>query len=137
MAPMSTTQRNAFLKEPRIATFVTLYRDGSPAAVPVWFEWDGERARLFTLRTSPKVARLRADPRVCLSVAEPAGMPEVWVTIEGTATVVDGGFALAQRLAPRYYPTDRAQQALAEWGKDPNQWVTVEITPTRIRPMAP
>ncbi|HZQ34908.1 MAG TPA: TIGR03618 family F420-dependent PPOX class oxidoreductase [Dehalococcoidia bacterium] len=137
MAAMTTEQRDAFLRESRIATFVSLYADGAPAAVPVWFEWDGERARLFTGRGSEKVRRLQANPHVALSVAEPVGVPEAWVTIEGIAAVLEDGWALAQRLAPRYYGPERAAQALAEWSKTPEQWVVVEITPRRIRSMAP
>lgn len=137
MAAMTPEQRDAFLREPRIATFISLYGDGTPAAVPVWFEWDGTHARLFTGRRSEKVRRLQGNPRVALCVAEPVGVAEAWVTIEGTAAVLDGGWALAQRLAPRYYAADRAALALAEWSKTPEQWVIVEITPRRIRSMAP
>ena len=75
MAAMTSTQRDAFLREPRIATLITLYGDGSPAAVPVWFEWDGARARLFTGRGSEKIRRVRANPRAALCIAEPAGVP--------------------------------------------------------------
>ncbi len=137
MTAMTTAQRDAFLQEPRIATLISLYADGAPAAVPVWFEWDGARARLFTGRGSEKIRRLRANPRAALCVAEPAGVPEAWVTIEGTAAVLEGGWALAQRLAPRYYTAERAERVLTEWGKTPEQWLIVEITPRRIRSMAP
>lgn len=138
MTSMSPDQRDAFLRAPRVATLVTLHADGAPAAVPVWFEWDGQHARLFTSRTSEKVRRIAADPRACLSIAEPAGVPEAWVTIDGTARVLDeGGLALTQRLAPRYYSAERARQALADWGRDPARWVVVEITPARIRSLAP
>lgn len=136
MAGMTAEQRDAFLREARIAMLISLYADGSPTAVPVWFEWDGERARLFTSRNSEKVRRLRADPRVCLTVAESVGAPEAWVSIEGTAAILEtGGMELAQRLAPRYYPPDKAQKALQEWGAQASQWVVVEIAPRRIRSM--
>lgn len=137
MAAMTPEQRDAFLRAPRIAKLVTLYADGSPTVAPVWFEWDGERARLFTLDTSEKVRRIRRDPRVCLSVEEPTGVAEAWVTIEGTAAIEDGGFALAQRLAPRYYPPAKAATALEDWAKQADRWVTVAVTPRRIRSMAP
>ncbi len=137
MAAMTPEQHDAFLHEARIATLITLYDGGAPAAVPVWFEWDGGRARVFTGRTSEKVRRLQADSRVALCVAAPAGVPEAWVTIEGAAAVLDGGWALAQRLAPRYYNAERAAKALAEWGAKPEQWVVIEIVPRRIRSLAP
>src|SRR5262245_16481781 len=37
MAQMTPEQRAAFLAQARIAKLVTLYADGSPTAVPVWF----------------------------------------------------------------------------------------------------
>ncbi|HLZ72349.1 MAG TPA: TIGR03618 family F420-dependent PPOX class oxidoreductase [Dehalococcoidia bacterium] len=137
MAAMTPAQRDAFLRQPRIAMLITLYDDGAPAAVPVWFEWEGERARIFTGRGSEKIHRVQANARVALCVAEPAGVPEAWVTIEGTAAVLDGGWALAQRLAPRYYRAGQAAKVLAEWGRTPEQWVVIEITPRRIRSLAP
>jgi PPOX class probable F420-dependent enzyme len=138
MAEMTAEQRDAFLNEPRIATLATLTREGAPVAIPIWFEWDGERARMFTGRTSPKVTRIQRDGRVCLTVAEPAGVPEAWVAIEGTASIEEGtGFALAQRLAPRYYPPEQAARTLAEWGRSADNWVTIVVEPRRIRSSAP
>jgi PPOX class probable F420-dependent enzyme len=134
MAGMSVGRREAFLAEARIGVLATLDAGGAPLAIPIWYEWDGERARMFTSGRSPKVARLRRDGRVCLTVAEPAGVPEAWVAIEGVATIEEGtGFALAQRLAPRYYPPEQAERTLVEWGRVAQDWVTIVLEPTRIR----
>jgi PPOX class probable F420-dependent enzyme len=138
MPNMSIEQRNAFLQEVRIATLVTLDRAGAPVPVPVWYEWDGERARLFTSRDSRKVTRIRDDARVSLSVAEPVGVPEAWVSIEGMATVEQaGGFALAERLARRYYTAEKAAAVLPGWERLASQWVVIVIEPSRIRSSAP
>ena len=138
MAEMSDQQRDAFLAEPRIAMLATLTHAGAPVAIPIWFAWDGEQARMFTSRTSPKVARIRRDGRVCLTVAEPAGVPEAWVAIEGKATIEEGtGFALARQLAPRYYPPEQAARTLAAWERVAGEWVTIIIEPSRIRSSAP
>ena len=138
MASMTIDQRDAFLRETRIATLVTLDRDGAPVPVPVWYEWDGTRARLFTGRDSHKVTRILNDARVSLSVAEPVGVPEAWVSIEGTATVdQDGGFTLAERLARRYYTADKAAAVLPRWERLADQWVVIVIEPNRIRSSAP
>jgi PPOX class probable F420-dependent enzyme len=134
---MTTAQRDAFLMQPRIAKLVTLYADGAPTAVPVWYDWDGRHAWVFTARDSEKTGRIRADPRVCLAVAEPVGVPEAWVTIEGTAGIEEGGMELARRLAPRYYPPDKAKRAIEEWSSKAEQWVLLKITPRRIRSSAP
>jgi PPOX class probable F420-dependent enzyme len=138
MASMTPVQLDTFLRETRIAKLATLNSDGSPTIVPVWFEWDGATAAIFTEGKSPKVKRILADPRVALSVEEGVGVAEAWVTIEGLATIErEGGFALAQRLAPRYYTPERAGAALAEWGRVAEGWVVIRITPRRIRSSAP
>ena len=138
MASMTIDQRDAFLRETRIATLVTLDSDGAPVPVPVWYEWDGARARLFTSRDSHKVARIQNDARVSLSVAEPVGVPEAWVSVEGTATVEkNGGFALAEHLARRYYTADKAAAVLPQWERLAGQWVVIVIEPVRIRSSAP
>jgi PPOX class probable F420-dependent enzyme len=138
MAEMAVAERDAFLNEARIGVLATLNAHGAPLAIPIWYEWDGARARMFTTNSSPKVARLRRDGRVCLTVAEPAGVPEAWVAIEGKASIEEGtGFALARRLAPRYYPAEQAKRVLAEWGRDAAAWVTIVVEPRRIRSSAP
>ena len=138
MAEMSAAGRDAFLQQARIGVLATLDAGGAPLAIPIWYEWDGARARMFSSRRSPKVARLQGDGRVCLTVAEPVGVPEAWVAIEGVATIEEGtGFALAQRLAPRYYPTEQAERTLADWERVAPDWVTIVIEPRRIRSSAP
>lgn len=131
---MNKDARDAFLRETRIAKLATLYADGAPTIVPVWFEWDGQTATVFTSRASPKVARILAHAEVALSVEEPVGVPEAWVTIDGTATIEEaGGMELARRLAQRYYAAERAATAIAEWEQLAHLWVVVRITPRRIR----
>ncbi|HMO52941.1 MAG TPA: TIGR03618 family F420-dependent PPOX class oxidoreductase [Tepidiformaceae bacterium] len=129
---MNTEQRNAFLRETRIAKVATLNADGSPTIVPVWFEWDGAGARVFTSKNSPKVKRIQADPRAALSVEEPVGIPEAWVTIEGTCSLTrEGTRELIARLARRYYDPEKAEKSIKEW-LAADIWVTIEIPPKRI-----
>ena len=138
MAEMSVAERDVFLQEARIGVLATLAANGAPLAIPIWYEWDGERARMFSSSRSPKVARLRRDGRVCLTVAEPVGVPEAWVAIEGVATIEEGtGFALAQRLAPRYYPAEQAERTLVEWERVAPDWLTIVVEPHRIRSSYP
>ncbi len=137
MTRMTGKQIDEFLSGTRIAKLVTLYADGSPTVVPVWFEWDGTVARLFTMRTDEKIRRIKADSRVCLSVEEPVGIDEAWVTIEGKARLVaDGVLDLVRRLAKRYYEPAKAARHIDLWEGESEQWVIVEIVPTRIRSRA-
>ncbi len=138
MTEMTPDQRDAFLQETRIAKLATLTRDGAPTIVPVWFEWDGATAALFTHRSSPKVARIRLRPAVALSVEEPVGVAEAWVTIEGTATIESsGGWDLANRLAQRYYTAEKNRTVLPAWKRMADDWIVVRITPKRVRSSAP
>lgn len=134
MPEMTASEADAFLRETRIAKLAYLQPSGAPTMVPVWFEWDGEVARVFTSRTSPKARRIAADPRVALSVEEPVGVPERWVTIEGTCAITDEDTgALIGRLTPRYYGAEKAEATLRAWLSEPGIWVTLTITPSRIR----
>lgn len=130
---MTKTECDAFLKHTRIGTLCTMNVDGSPNALPLWYDWDGDKIRMFTTRNTAKVRRLTKDARACLGVAEPVGAPEAWVTVEGTVAILDeGGRELACRLAAIYYEPDLAKKTIAVWEKL-EDWVLLELTPTRIR----
>ena len=136
MAPMSAEARDEFLSHPKIAVLSTSVPDGAPLSVPIWFEWDGERARFFSSVSSPKMRRIEANPLVSLLVANPAGEPERWVLIEGTVEVSsDGAFDLAERLAHRYWDMANAghAQTVQDWRDGADGLRLVEIVPSRIR----
>ena len=76
MGSMTDQACQDFLSETRLGILTNLTESGAPVAVPVWYEWDGERARIFTGRESAKVRRLQRDPRASLLVARPLGEPE-------------------------------------------------------------
>lgn len=138
MAAMTPEQRDAFLQETRIAALITLNADGSPTAAAIWYEWDGAVARMFTSRGSDKIRRLRRDPRACLHVEEGVGVPEAWVSIEGTVAIEEqGGIELARRLAPRYYGPEKAAATLVRWEKMADEWVVLALTASRVRSLAP
>lgn len=134
MASMSPSEVEAFLRETRIGKLAYSQANGQPTIVPIWFEWDGAVARIFTSRTSRKARRLAQEPRVALSVEEPVGVHERWVTIEGICSISDEGtVALIERLARRYYAPEQAAEAIRSWTARPEQWVTLTIAPSAIR----
>jgi nitroimidazol reductase NimA-like FMN-containing flavoprotein (pyridoxamine 5'-phosphate oxidase superfamily) len=102
--------------------------------VPIWFEWDGAVARIFTSRTSRKARRVAAEPRVALSVEEPVGVQERWVTIEGMCTISDEGtVGLIERLTRRYYDPGKAEETIKAWTAEAGMWVTLTVTPVKLR----
>ena len=130
---MTKTELDDFLNTIRIGTLCSLNADGSPNALPLWYDWDGETIRMFTTRDTAKVRRLAEDSRACLSVAETVGVAEAWVTVEGRVAILDeGGLELACRLATLYYEPEQAERTIAAWTAAGNR-VLLELTPTRIR----
>ena len=95
-----------FVTDRRLATLTTLRPDGTPHVVPVGFTWDADAgvARVTARRTSRKVRNAAAGGRAVLcSVEGPR-----WVTLEGTASVVEDEAAVAaalERYARRYERT--------------------------------
>jgi PPOX class probable F420-dependent enzyme len=135
---LTDQERDAFLKEARYGILTHLLKDGSPVAVPVWFEWDGSTARMFTSGLSPKVKRLGNDPRVSLLVINAVDEPETWVALDGEAQIHEdgeGAFALAERMAPRYWDLndEGRQQTLQLWRKAAAILRVIELKPKTIR----
>ena len=128
--------RDAFLAETRIGILTTLDGSGWPISVPVWFEWDGSRARLFTTATSRKMRRLKADPRTSLLISNEVGQPEYWVAIDGEVEILkDGAAELAARLADRYWDMsdEEHRKTVDMWVEDSATLRLLEITPTNVR----
>lgn len=133
---MTPDTRATFLAQTRLGFLSTLNADGTPATIPIWFEWDGTCARMFTLAASPKLARIHHDARATLLVASGLWEKEEWVSIEGAITIQDtGAIELAERLAARYWdlsdPT-RAQ-TLQTWRDAADELLLLELHPSQIR----
>ncbi len=133
---MTDEVRDAFLAETRIGILSTASEDGAPTSVPVWFEWDGSHARVFSNANSPKINRLERDPRVSLLVVNRVGEQEYWVAIDGKIEIRDEGAAeLAKRLADRYWDMTDAdhKKTVDMWVADDATLRLLEIVPTQIR----
>jgi PPOX class probable F420-dependent enzyme len=136
MASMTEAERDAFLAEPRYGILSMLRQDGSPVAVPVWFEWDGKSVRMFSSRLSPKIERLQRDPRASLLVTNRLEEPEAWVAFDGEVELrEEGGLDVAERMAPRYWDLsdEHRRETLELWRKAAAVFQMLELIPTRIR----
>lgn len=133
---MPLPDRDAFLQEARIGILTTIARDGAPISVPVWYEWDGERARVFSSKTSAKIGRIERAPWASLLVTNVVSEPEFWVAIDGTIEIrAEGAIELAEQLAERYWDLSETERAAAVkgWRKNASSLVVLELTPTKIR----
>ncbi len=140
MPAMSRSEIDEFLGEPRIGVLCTNDLDGSPNGVPVWFEWNSERIRMFSSASHRKIARLENDPRASLLVAREAGEPEAWAAVDGVVSISqDGVVPLMERLAARYWVDDdpavaRAHaETVASWRQAAAQLRVLTIVPDEIR----
>jgi PPOX class probable F420-dependent enzyme len=60
------------LAQPTFAHLATVRPDGSPQSSVMWFDFDGERIRMTHTKTRQKFRNLADEPRVAMSIADPA-----------------------------------------------------------------
>ena len=140
MPTMSRSEIDEFLRETRIGVLCTNHLDGSPNGIPVWFEWDGERIRMFSHASHKKMARLENDPRASLLVAREVGEPEAWVAVDGVVSIAEEGVVpLMERLAARYWVDEDPAVAKAHaevvdlWRRAAADLRALTIVPEEIR----
>jgi len=121
------------MREDVVAWLTTVAPDGTPQSSIVCFFWDGESIVTYSRPGAPKVANIRANPRVCFHLNSDEYGNHM-VTIEGTARI--------DTSAP---PTDQVPAYLAKhrrpyevWGMDPHRTaedfsLALRITPDRVR----
>jgi PPOX class probable F420-dependent enzyme len=126
---MNETVR-ALLDSPTPAVLCTLNPDGGPQSSVVWVSREGGELLISTQQGRRKERNIRRDPRVGLTLFDPAD-PERYVEIRGTATVApDPDRAVAVRIAEEYVGPGGGQEYLE---LPPDQVrVVVRVTPTRF-----
>ena len=106
------------LKKPNPAVIATVRSDGTPVSVATWYLWDDGRILLNLDAGRKRLAYLRADPRVSLTVLD----SKSWyrhVSVQGTVTLEpDPDLAAIDRLAMHYdnqpYP-NRERPRVSAW----------------------
>ena len=136
MKPMDESKREAFLSKTRLGILTILKEDGSPTAVPIWYDWDGTAVSIFTGKSSPKVKRLQRDPRASLLVVNDIGEPEAWVLFEGEVEIRDVDTSeLMTKLAHRYWDmtSPETQAVLQDWLDNADDRCLLYLKPKQIR----
>lgn len=80
---------DAFLEKPLIARMATADRHARPHVVPVWYAWDGTTIWISSFASTRKVAELRENPYLSISidVAEQNGATRA-VILEGKSELI-------------------------------------------------
>ncbi|WP_415379171.1 pyridoxamine 5'-phosphate oxidase family protein [Halosimplex sp. TS25] len=100
-----------------VAAHLATCAEGRPHAAPVWFRYEpaegDERPVIEVMTTGKKLANIRENPRVALSIQKSeAGHPEWTITVRGTATVVEDE-----------EENERANRRInRRYGTDPDDW---------------
>lgn len=102
-----TEKQREFLENPFVGTITDLRPDGSPHTTVVWVDVDGDGGVSFnTAYGRAKPTYIAGDSRVSLTVVDPAD-PYRWLSVSGTATLVDeGADDHIDRLARKYIGAD-------------------------------
>ena len=110
MSDVPSEAERLLTSEPVIAHLATCV-DGRPHVAPVWYHYvDGV---VEVLTTGRKLANIRRNPRVALSIQKDVGGRTEWmVSLKGTATVVEDESAM--RAATR--------RINAKYGADEGAW---------------
>lgn len=120
----------------QLAHFTTIAKNGRPHTTIVWVGLDGDEVVIGKLMSDQKVANIKRDERVSLSIEAEGnqwGMQHHLI-IEGTARVEEGGApALLQELAQRYVGPGTVFPPMP----NPPEGFVIHVTPTRVRGLGP
>ena len=131
MGTLNSAEVDEFLSQPRTAQLVTMYAAGAPHVAPVWFLWDNGRALVMADGAAVKVRNIRRNSAVALCVATP-DHPYSFVTIEGTAEVIDNGLEdMVRRTCVLYEGDERGAEFAAELLAE-ERLTLIVITPGRF-----
>jgi len=75
------------LQKPTFGSLGTLMRDGSPQVTPVWVDFDGKHVLVNSAKGRLKDKNMRRDPRVAISLQDPAN-PYRYLEIRGKVVEV-------------------------------------------------
>ena len=107
------------LRRPNPAVVATVRPDGSPHSVATWYLWDGGRVLLNMDESRARLAFMRREPRISLTVLD----AESWysqVNLDGLVAqlVDDAGLEDIDRLARHYTGRpfrDRVSRRVSAW----------------------
>jgi PPOX class probable F420-dependent enzyme len=96
------------LESTALAHVATIGPNGEPQNNPVWFGWDGTHIRFSQTTTRQKTKNLERDPRISLSIVDPAN-PYRYIEIRGKLVAVepDPDIDFISRMAKKYMGVDR------------------------------
>ncbi|HTT88785.1 MAG TPA: pyridoxamine 5'-phosphate oxidase family protein [Acidimicrobiales bacterium] len=97
------------LRSPLLAHMAYTAADGFPRVLPIGYLWDGANFVVCTATNAPKVAALRANPKVALSV-DSNGEPPRLLLVRGGANI-----DVVEGVAPEYLEAAKKAFSAEKW----------------------
>ena len=120
-------QQEQFLEQPFVGVATTLRDDGSPHNTAVWVDVENGTVSFNTAVGRAKERHLRKNPRVALTIVDPAD-PYKWVSLSGQAELTtDGADPQIDKLAKKYLGKDEYP-----WRNPSEQRIKVRITAEKV-----
>lgn len=114
------------MDEKGFAHLATIGPKGEPHTSPVWYDFDGENVLVSHTKERQKFANVQRDPRVALSIIDPAD-PYRFLEIRGAVEVIDDpDKTLIHQLSRKYRDKDHTGD-----GPGDNR-VILKIRPERV-----
>lgn len=133
VALLTSEVAQRLLASKELARLAYVAADSTPRALPMLFHWDGTEFVMSTFAGAHKIAALRANPAVAVTI-DVAGPPPEVLLLRGEVTVtdVDGivpEYALAQR---RYYGEEQAAAGLARIDNPGTKMARIALRPAWV-----
>lgn len=115
-----------------IARLAYVAQDGTPRAIPIAFTWNGTEIVMCTTKNAPKLASLRANPAVALTIDTEVHPPKI-LLLRGRADldVVDG---IPEEYLQMNGTYEMTPEQRAEWEREVRSlydgMVRIVVTPT-------
>jgi general stress protein 26 len=118
------------LASTELARLAYVAKDGTPRVLPMLFVWTGEELVLPTFAVSHKVASLRANPAVAVTI-DRAGPPPGVLLLRGRVELTEVGGVLPEyaRAHERYYGPEQAAAAIAEVDTPDIRMIRIALRP--------
>jgi PPOX class probable F420-dependent enzyme len=103
-----TEKQASLFRERNWGNVATIRPDGTPHVTPVWVDTDGENVLFNTAYGRKKVENIQRDPRVAIEVYDDNDPQRAYVSVTGTAELVDeGADEHIDKLARKYLGEER------------------------------
>lgn len=113
------------------ARLAYVWHDGTPRVVPIWFHWTGEEIVMAGPPDAPKVAALRANPRVALTIDEAGSWPYGVLLLRGDARIETGAGVAPEyaAAAERYFGPEQGRAWVANMGQLSDTQARIAVRP--------